>query len=173
MKTLKYSIIVLILATISTPLYADRILDRKKAQKHEVRHSMLGFRNTLIFYTFKEQQAILTLSIGNKDETFPTIGKVYLFDKDLTGNALKKWINNQHSDARHRNVPKPIFTAELPKGSCKVSAYKQTGTSENPGPIKGTFNEFDVELLVEAHTIDKRFKLSAFSDTSRVHVESK
>ena len=35
-----------------------RKLDVKNAEKKEVRHSMIGPRNTLIFYTFKEHQAI-------------------------------------------------------------------------------------------------------------------
>ena len=60
---------------LDPPVVADRILDGKKAQKLEVRHSMIGLRNTLLFYTFKDQQAILTLSIGNTDVTFPVTGK--------------------------------------------------------------------------------------------------
>ena len=173
MTNLKPAIVVLLLFTISTPLYADRILDGKKAEKLEIRHSMLGFRNTLIFYTFKNQRAILRLSIDNKDESFPVTGKILLFDKATTEEGLKKWINNQHSDALFPDVPKPIFTGDLPKGTCKVTSHKQTATSKNPGPRKGNFKNFEVELSVKAHGIDEKFKLSAFTDTARVHVESK
>ena len=131
---------------------------------------MLGFRNTLIFYTFKDQQAILQLTIANQDETFPVTAKIHLFDKATTGEGLKKWINNQHSDGLFPDIPKPTFTGELPKGACKVTSHKQTGSSENPGPRKGTFKDFTVDLSIKAHRVDRQFNLSAFADTARVHV---
>ncbi|MDG2126117.1 MAG: hypothetical protein P8J87_20620 [Verrucomicrobiales bacterium] len=172
MNCLKYVAALLVFTSISTPLHADRKLDGKKAEKLEVRHSMLGFRNTLRFYTFKDQQAVLVLSIGNKDETFPVTGKVFLFPEVTTAKELEKWINNQHSDAIYPDIPKPAFTAELPKGYCKVTSHQQKGTSENPGPGKTTFKNFTVELAVKAHAIDKKFKLPAFTDTAIVHVAS-
>ena len=173
MTTPKYLIVVLAFAIISTPLYADRILDGKKAQKLEVRHSMLGFRNTLLFYAFKDQQAILVLSIDNKDETFPVTGQIHLFDEATSEEGLKNWINNQHSDGLFPDVPKPIFTVELPKKSCRVASQKQTGMSMNPGPRKAAFRNFKVKLMIKAHGVDKKFKLSAFTDTARVHVGEK
>lgn len=173
MTILKSLIVVLAFAIISTPLYADRTLDQKKAEKLEVRHSMLGFRNTLVFYAFKDQQAILVLSIDNKDETFPVIGKIHLFDESTSEEGLKKWINNQHSDGLFPDVPKPTFTGELPKESCMVTSHKQTGMSNNPGPRKAAFEDFEVELSIKAHDSDKKFKLSAFTDTARVHVGKK
>jgi hypothetical protein len=151
---------------------ADRILDGKKAQKLEVRHSMIGFRNTLLFYTFKDHQAILTLSIGNTDETFPVKGKVHLFDDATTEEGLKKWINNQHSDGLFPDVPMPIFTRELPEGSCKVTSHKHTGTSESPTSPE-TFKNYEVKLSVKECVIDKKVKLSTFTDTALVHVKSK
>ena len=169
---IKATSLFLLLAIIANPLYADRILDGKKAKKLEVRHSMIGYRNTLLFYTFKDQQAILTLSIGNTDETFPVTGKIHLFDDATTDEGLTKWINNQHSDALFPDVPTPIFTGELPEGSCKVTSHKQTGTSENPSPISpATFKNYEVKLSVKEHAIDKKVKLSAFTDTALVHVK--
>jgi hypothetical protein len=174
MKTPKSLIVALLLTIISTPLYAgaERVLDQKKAEKLEVRHSMIGFRNTLLFYTFKDQQSILVLSIDNKDETFAVTGKIHLFDKATTEEDLKKWINNQHSDGLHPEIPKPTFTGELPKGSCKVTSHKKSGTSKNPtSPV--TFNNYEVKLSVKKHAVDKKLKLSAFTDTSQVHVKKK
>jgi hypothetical protein len=134
---------------------------------------MMGFRNTLLFYTFKDQQAILTLSIDNTDETFPVKGKIYLFDDATTEEGLKKWINNQHSDGLFPEIPTPIFTKELPEGTCKVTSHKQTGTSENPSPISpATFNNYEVELSVKEHAIDGKVKISAFTDKAQVHVKS-
>lgn len=156
---------------VKPPVVADRILDRKKAQRREVRHSMIGFRNTLLFYTFKDQQAVLTLSIGNTDETFPVKGKIHLFDAATTEEGLKKWVNNQHSDGLFPDVPTPVFTGELPGGSCRVTSHKQTGTSPNP-TSPDTFKNYEVTLSVKEHAIDTKVKLSAFTDTATVHVKS-
>lgn len=145
----------------------------QKPEKIEIRHSMLGYRDTLVFYSFREQRAILVLGINNKDETFPVTGKVHLFDKTTTEEGLKKWINNQHSDGLFVDVPKPIFTKTLPTGFCSVTSRKQTGTSENPGPGKARFKDFEVALSIRAQDIGGNFKLPAFTDTARVHVESK
>ena len=158
---------------VDPPAFPDRILDRKKAQKLEVRHSMLGFRSTLLFYTFNDEKAILTLAIGNTDETFPVKGKIHLFDDATTEEGLKKWINNQHSDGLFPEVPTPTFTGELPEGTCRVTSHKQTGASENPSPISpATFKNYEVKLSVKEHAIDKKVKLSAFTDTALVHVKS-
>jgi len=156
---------------VDPPVAADRILDGKKAQKQEVRHSMIGFRNTLLFYAFNDQQAILTLSIGNTDETFPVEGRIHLFDDATTEEGLKKWINNQHSDGLFPDVPTPVFAGELPEGSCRVTSHKQTGTSKNP-TSPTMFKNYEVTLSVKEHVINKKVKLSAFTDTALVHVKS-
>jgi hypothetical protein len=177
MKSMKYSIFVMALAIVSSTLYADLVLDGKKANKQEVRHSMLGFRNTLLFYVFKDQPAILVLSIDNKDETFPVTGKVYLFDEKMTGDDLQKWINNQHSDGLFPDVPEPTSTVELPKGTCKVTSYKETGTSKNPGPVDGgksaIFRNFEVQVAIGKYAFDKKFNLAEFTATATVHVRGK
>ncbi len=138
---------------------------------------MIGFRNTLIFYTFKDQQAVLALSIDNKDDTFPVKGKIHVFAGATTEDDLKKWLNNQHSDGLFPDVPIPLLTKDLPEGACTVTSHKKTGTSENP-PTKEKFNNYEVKLSVKEHVIDKKLideevKLSAFTDTTQVHVKSK
>ena len=133
---------------------------------------MLGFRDTLLFYTFADQRAILTLSIGNKDETFPVKGKIHLFDAATTTEGLKKWVNNQHSDALFPDVPTPLFVGELPGPSCRVSSHKLTGTSKNP-TTKAVFKNYEVTLSIKAYGRDKTFRLSPFTDTARVHVAEK
>ena len=134
---------------------------------------MIGFRNTLIFYTFKDQQAILLLSIDNKDETFPITSKVYLFKKSTDEESIKKWINNQHSDALHPDIPNPVSTIELPKDTAKVTFHKQTGSTQNPGPIGGEVKEYEVKITVKAFEKEKLFKLNAFEAFSKVHVKIK
>lgn len=69
MKTQQIWMALSFAALLSTVTFADRVLDRDGAEKIEIRHSMLGYRDTLAFYLFAEQQAVLVLSIGNQDET--------------------------------------------------------------------------------------------------------
>ena len=145
----------------------------QKPEKTEIRNSMLGYRDTLIFYLFKKQRAILAMSINNKDETFPVTGKVHLFDETVTEEGLKKWINNQHSDGLFPDIPKPILTKSLPPGFCTVTSSKQTGTSKNPGPRQATYKDFKLTISINAQDIDKDFKLPAFTDTAGVYVEGK
>ena len=116
---------------------AVRQLDIKEAERKEVCYSMIGPRNTLIFYTFVDQQAILSLTIDNKDESFPVSGRVLLFDEETTEEGLKKWINNQHSDGLYPDIPDPIFTKVLPEGSCVVTAHKQLGITKDDGSSQG------------------------------------
>ncbi|MBT8038054.1 MAG: hypothetical protein KJO21_10965 [Verrucomicrobiae bacterium] len=171
MNIIQSTIVALLFITMCNPLYANRHLDGQTAQKLEIRHSMMGFRNTLLFYTFKGQQAILQLSIANNDESFPVTAKIHLFDKKTTEKGLKKWINNQHSDGRYPNIPTPIFTHVLPSDSCTVTSHKQTGTTQNPGPGGGTFKNFAVTLSIKAIDTEEKFKLAAFTDTAQVHVK--
>lgn len=51
---------------------ASKALEVKKStQKQEVRESQIGYRDTLLFYTFPDQKSVLKLQIGNKDKSFP------------------------------------------------------------------------------------------------------
>ena len=151
---------------------AVRQLDIKEAERKEVCYSMIGPRNTLIFYTFVDQQAILTLTIDTKDESFPVGGRILLFDEETTEEGLKKWINNQHSDGLYPDIPDPIFTKVLPEGSCVVTAHKQLGVTKDTGLRKVDFKNFEVDLSIKAHQVDDQFTLSAFTDSSRVYVEA-
>lgn len=176
MNMIKTTLLLLALSLFSAPLYAERNLDSKKAEKLEIRHSMIGFRNTLLFYTFKDQRAVLVLSIDNKDEKFPVTGRIHLFDEATTDDDLKKWLNNQHSDGLFTGVPKPILTEVLPEGTCTVTSHKKTGISHNRGnihPNAGKYQDYEVTLTVKEHVVDEKFKLAAFADTARVHVKSK
>ena len=143
-----------------------------KPERVEIRHSMLGYRDTVVFYTFKEQRAVMVLNIGNSDETFPITGSVHLYDKATTEKDLKKWINNQHSDALFGDAPEPLVTRKLPAGFCKVTSREQAGTSENRGPSKGTFKDFKVVFSIKEQVIGEDTTLPAFIDTAQVHVRS-
>ena len=148
-----------------------RQLDVKDAGKKEVSYSMIGLRDTLIFYTFVDQQAILQLKIGNKDESFPVSGRVLLFDKEASGEDLGKWVNNQHSDALFREVPKPVHIEPLPAGACVVTEHKQVGLTRDSGLRKTDYKNYEVEISMKAQDVAGKFLLAAFTDASKVYVE--
>ncbi|MDG1356966.1 MAG: hypothetical protein P8P36_02110 [Akkermansiaceae bacterium] len=150
-----------------------RGLDVKQAEKREVRYSMIGPRDTLIFYTFNNQQAILQLTIGNKDESFPVSGRVLLFSKETSEEGLRKWINNQHSDGLYPEVPEPVHTGPIAAGVCEVTSYKQIGVTKGSGLRKVDYNDYEVMFSMKAQNVAGQFVLAAFTDSSKVLVEMK
>ena len=150
---------------------ADGFFTTDRADKRQIVDSMTGYRDTLLFYTYKDQNAVLVLNIGNTDLTFPMTGKVYLFNASTSDEGLEKWINNQHSDGLYPEVPSPIFTLELPENSCRVSAYKEIDQSKHSGPDASVFKGYEVKFSVERHASENRFSLLAFKDTARVFVK--
>lgn len=168
---IKATLLLLLAAAMPVSVFAERTLDPEKSEKLEIRHSMMGYRSTLIFYTFADQQTVLTVHIDNRDATFPLTATVHLFSKTTTGEDLGKWINNQHSDGLFVDPPTPEHNLELPKDAAKVTAHKKTGESESPGPHGGTFGDFEVTFTIEDHGVDSRYKLTGFTGTAKVHVK--
>ena len=148
----------------------ERKLDSAKATRSEIRHSMMGMRNTMIFYTFANEKAALQLVIDNKDASFPISGKILLFADDTTKEAIEKWINNRHSDAIHPDAPTPILSQSLPEGQCSVTAHKALEKVENRRDKK-MFQDHEVTLSMKAYVIEGKLSLAAFTDTSKVYLK--
>lgn len=145
-------------------------LDIKDAKKLEIRHGMAGFRSTLLFYTFKDQKAVMKILINNKDNTFPVTATVFIFDKQVTEDGLKKWLNNQHSDGLFPNVPNPSMTIKVPTKVFKVASKKLTGQSKQQF---GNFENYDVKLKASDYTDKFSIKLTGFTVDTKVHVKTK
>lgn len=143
---------------------------KNTTEKLEVTASQIGFRDTLIFYTFKDLKAVLKLQIDNKDKTFPMTGTVYLFAENVDGEGLSKWLNNQHSDGLYPEVPVPITTQKIPAGVCKVTSNKFIE------PVKQPFGEYDsyaVTFAVADATDKKTYAVKGFTGMTRVYVKTK
>lgn len=150
---------------------AERPLAKADAEKKEVRYSMMGPRDTLLFYTFADQQAVLRLRIANKDASFPVSGTVLLFDGKTTKEGLAKWLNNQHSDGLFPEVPEPVETVELPAEVCRVAEKKLLGEKENEGPAGGTFADYQLKISVKGHKVEGKFDLKGFEDQAGVFIK--
>lgn len=169
MKTLLLAIP--LLATFLTAAEPERELAFKDAEKKQVRHSMVGQRDTLLFYTFPAQSAVLVLNIGNKGAALPVSGTVHLFTPGTKVDALARWVNNQHSDGLFPDVPEPTLSSKLPEGTCAVTARELVGQEKSP-VAEDIFADYKVKLAVKEHRVEGKYKLTAFGDEANVFVKS-
>ncbi|MDA7508010.1 hypothetical protein N8504_06525 [Akkermansiaceae bacterium] len=147
----------------------EKQLEADTTKELQIRHSMLGFRDTLLFYTFPDQQAVLRIDISSKDITLPVTGIVYLFPNTTTDEGIKKWINNQHSDGLFPDIPSPDLIHKLPKGIGKAVATKIIGEKKN-SPNNQIFTDQEVMIAIKAHELQGQFKLAPFKDRSGIFI---
>jgi len=159
------------LPVFAGPPAAERKLAVADAKKIQIRHSMMGVRDTLLFYDFADQRAVLVLRIDNRNDTFPVSGTVYLFDPETTAENLERWINNQHSDGLFPDVPTPAVTSKLPAGICSVTSRKVLGDTKE-GPDDTVFRDYQVTVSVKEHRVAGRFRLEAFTDDANVYLKA-
>ena len=150
----------------------DRVLDLEKAGKQQVFVSMTGYRDTLIFYSFADQQTVLKLQIDNQAGNFPIAGTLYFFAPETTADGLAKWINNQHSDALYPDVPKPVSSHQLPADFGRVTERQAVGEQKGDPTGQGRkFQRHDVTFTLDAvKSDDGDFHLSAYEDSTRVYL---
>jgi len=165
---------ILLACLLALPLHAEpeaaaRPLAFEKAEKKEVMHSMIGIRNTLLFYTWNDQKAALRLIIDNSSTESPVKGTIYLLDSSTTREGLAKWLNNQHSDGLFRDAAKPTKTVELPEGSCTVSEHKLLDA--NKKSRNGVFAEYEVTVTIKDLEEKGLFNLKGFKDKTKVFVK--
>ena len=138
--------------------------------KVEIRYSMIGYRDTLIFYTFKEENAVLRVNIDNKSKTFPITAKLYLFDHEIESEGIKKWLNNQHSDALFGDAPMPTATHQIPSNRLKVTGFDYRKTVEESF---GVFDEYSVNFRLRSVNHIKGVRLKPFKGQASVMIKKK
>jgi hypothetical protein len=155
---------------MAAPAGVERELELKAAKKQQVRHSMAGIRDTLVFYTLADQKAVLVLRIDHKDIKFVVTGTVFLFAPDTTEEGLGKWINNQHSDGLFVDVPEPVVSSQLPEGNCSIFERKLTGRQKQDLDNK-EFSDYEVKVSIKEHRLEGKFHLAAFEDVANVFLK--
>lgn len=158
------------LKAMAEPVAAARELAFKEAKKQQVTHSMVGIRDSLVFYALADQKAVLVLRIDHKDIMFAVTGTVYLFAPDTTEEGMGKWINNQHSDGLFPEVPEPIFHSQLPEGNVSIFERKLMGKEKQRLDNK-EFSNYEVKLSIKEHRVQGKFHLVAFEDVAKVFLE--
>lgn len=156
---------------VGSPAIAQ-VLDVKEkgVKRMEISSGFGGYRDTLIFYTFENNYAILKLTIDNKDKTFPIKGDLIVFEETVVKDGIKKWLNNQHSDALYPDVPKPKSKHKLAPKSVKVLKNQLTGSSKSR---TGRFDDYTVHFQLDEIMKVGKFSLKSFKDKATVHVKSK
>ncbi len=135
-----------------------------------VRQFRIGFGDTLVFIPIPEQHAVIQLRIDHTRPEFPVVGRISLFAEGTDGEALAKWINNQHSCALHMDVPKPVFTGSLPDGGIVVVESEKIG--EAAGHLDGApYHDYRVKLAVAAHAEPGQYALEAFEMETNVYLK--
>jgi hypothetical protein len=167
MKLLALPLIAFLCGTLHA---AETELAFKEAKKEQIRHSMIGMRDTLIFYTFAEKGAVLVLRIDNKSAALPVSATVHFFAPGTTAEDLGKWVNNQHSDGLFPEVPEPVITNRLAAGTCTVTARELVG-QEKQALNDDVFADYKVKLTVKEHREAGKFHLPAFADEASVFVK--
>lgn len=137
--------------------------------KQEVRHSMLGVRDTVVFYSFPKQKAVLRVRIGNADTQFPLTAVLHTFAATTTAEGLKKWVNNQHSDARFVDAAKPVAKHDIPAALLKVESSRKTGRSQQHN---GAFDDYKVKFRLGDFAPEGGPELKGFTGEATVHVKA-
>ena len=152
----------------ATATASARDLDVAGAKKQEIRHGQIGPRDTLIFYTFGKQDAVLQLNIKHAEGKFVLSGKMQIFKEGTGAEGMAKWVNNQHSCGLFPDVPKPS-TVELPAKACMVLESKLLGVKAGgggrvaPGPNGAPkFEDHSLKIQVSELKMDG-FRLKGFT----------
>jgi hypothetical protein len=166
-----FSALISLNAVADEPAAAERELALKGAKKEQVRHSMMGIRDTLVFYTFGAQKAVLVMRIDNSDAALPVSGTVYLFDPETAEEDLAKWINNQHSDGLFPEVPEPTLVSKLPAGTFSITERELVGKEKQPNGAD-IFDDLKLKISAKEHRVEGKFHLPAFLDDANVYVKA-
>ncbi len=168
MKTFLFPILALFLS-IPLSLAEQRQLETAgdAVDRKEVSMGMLGPRDTRIFHIFKEQAAVLVVSLGNKSAEIPISAKLHLFALETKEQGLRDWVNNQHSDGLIVNVPKPVQGMDLPKSACILVAKKKVGEKTFRS---GPFDVYEVGYQIKDFAKKGVVSLKSFKDEAKVRV---
>lgn len=166
-----------LLATLAAVTNGDegagesKILDPadKQVNKLTVTSSQIGYRSTLLFYTFNEKKAVLKVLIDNKNKDFPVSATVYTFAEDVTEEGLGKWLNNQHSDGLFVDVPEPVAIGKVPADSSKALSHKLVGKEKQ---FFGNYDKYSVEFQLSGVPERNGVQIKDFKDTATVYVKT-
>lgn len=144
-------------------------VSNKKVKRLVVTSSQIGYRNTLLFYTFEDQKIVLKVMVDNQDKKFPVTATIYQFADDASAEGLDKWLNNQHSDGLYPEVPEPLATSKVPADCCKILSQKRVGQEKQPF---GVYDNYSVEFQLKGVPELSGVRLRDFKATASVYIKT-
>lgn len=163
-----------ILLGISSLQAAETTVDAKAqtTTRTQVTQSMVGYRDTLVFYTFAAEKAVLVVRIDNKTDKFPAKATLHVFAQTAKAEDLANWINNQHSCGLFPDVPEPTASHAIPAESYSLVSQKIAEViNQEHGPVPSKFNRYDVEFKIQNVPALGEFKIKDFTDTANVFIK--
>jgi hypothetical protein len=175
--SLFFSLAFLVVITVITNVQAGetkgeaikhvRALGKSDGDRIQVQHAMTGPRDTVLFYPYYEQRAVVLFGIANTKKDFPVKGVVYLFPLDTTKDGIDKWINNQHSDGLYVDPAKISEEIPLPAEVIQVQDLGVIG-QETSSFDQRVYDNHRIKLTVKEYTVPEKFVLSALNAEAQV-----
>lgn len=177
MKSLLYLTACALTLAISTATARDLDTAGENVVKKESRLRDIGpvepiISDTVIFYAFGDQAAVLQLNIAGSGGKFAVSGRVRLFAEGTDSETIGLWIHNQNSDALFPDVPEPVAIIPLAADAFKVLESKPKGDGNvHRRQNDETFQDYDVKIQIADVKSDKGFTLKGFTVDTSVFVK--
>ncbi len=126
---------------------------------------------TQLFYHLRDQNAVVTLRLGNQSTDFYPEIAVHIFDPDLTDEGISEWINNQHSDGLYFGAPEPTEVYTLSEQSYAITSRSAGGHAA--GTYGDEYDTYNLEISVDDVSVDGLFHLEGFVAEATVHVQTR
>lgn len=140
----------------------------KSVKKIESNSTFGGYSKTSIFYLFGKKNAILKVVIDNTSKDFPATATVYSFSDSVTEDGLKKWVNNQTSDALFADAPEPKSKKSVGDGVCKIKKRKLVAKTSDR---TGEYEKYQVEFKFAKMGLVAGYEIKSFSEMATVYLK--
>jgi len=109
-------------------------------------YSLLAHGPTKKFYVLPEAKVVVV--VATVDGTAETSATIHVFPADVTAEGVEKWINNQHSDALHPDVPQPLRSVPVPAERFRAKAGPPLDHEKGQGGDE--YDRVRVEFTIDA-----------------------
>ena len=140
----------------------------KSVKKVESNSTFGGYSKTSIFYLFSKKSAILSVVIDNMSKDFPATATIYSFPDTVKEEGLKKWVNNQTSDALFADAPEPTSKKAVGDGVFKIKKRKLVMTTSDR---TGKYDKYEVEFKFAKMGLVAGFEIKSFSEKATVFLK--
>lgn len=152
----------------------QRLLDTAKSSVERLvvtsYFSLDRYGATQVFYFFKNEKAILHLTMANTSMDFNLLASVLVFDEAEKLEDIEKWINNQHSDGIYADPAVPLLSYPLSAEQAQVVA--SSFVEAQSGYNGDEYEHYKVEVFFD-NVLSEYFYLNSFNTTLPVFVKTK